>query len=113
MYEEFQCELNADKQRAKGHTEDAIRITREKKGCFGESTRVMTFDDKFKVVGCVCRYKHSSFDFYWQCYSHYKQTGQYPNGKPMLDQPNKLVDIFNSFKRWELEFQEAQQKKAK
>lgn len=99
--------------RKKRHDANAIQLARTRRQCIGNPTKKIVLSDKYEVLGCVCRHKHSSFLTYWEYYSHYKQTGNYPDHKSLLDQTNKIVDIFNMFKTWENELRDYQESKAK
>ena len=102
MDSNFRCEEYKENLLEKWKDEDRVKTAMEMRGCEGISGKRLKAMN-FEYYGCFCRFKHSGFYELWSMYKLWKQSAQYPDGKPYFDQANKTIEIFSLFDALETE----------
>lgn len=110
--EEYQCEKHYEKLALRADADVVIPYERKKKGCgvYSEEPRVTV--DGFNYHMCLCHkgFHHPNFGTLVLMHEAYEK-GILPFEGPLVDQPAKIIDIFNILNSFNLERQQELQKK--
>ena len=105
--ERFQCSACL----AQKTTEAGLAKIREAKGCFDTNKKRYQLEE-YKISTCIGNLFSSSAFFWFRNFKTFQQNGALPFPGPLMDQPAKVIEIFQLFESMEAERHREDQKQA-